>query len=95
MTNYQRKTYYNDDDFRVYLEEIDEQIFIHVAINNFSRPILRRIQEKWGEVAIKVYSLGYNELFAYSKDNRIIKMIGGAKKIGEHDKYEVWEWALN
>lgn len=95
MTEFKRKDYYKDDDFKVYLEEIDKQIFIHVAIDNFSRPILRRIQEKWGEVAIKVYENGYNELFAYTKDSRIIKMIGGAKKIGQHEKYEVWEWALD
>jgi hypothetical protein len=92
---YQRKRYYEDDDIRVYLEEIQENVFIHVAITHATKASIKRMKEKWGEVVMKMYWLGYEELFAYSKDRRVIDMIGGAEKIGEHEDYEVWKWALN
>lgn len=90
-----RKTYYVDDNFKVYLEEINEQIAIHVAIGNFSKAIFKDIKRVWAEILVKMYFLGYEEVFAYTKDNRIIKMIGGAKMIGQHQDYEVWKWELN
>lgn len=91
----ERKTYYQDENFRVYLEEIKEQVFIHVAITNFSKSILKDIKAVWAEIVLKMFFQGYEELFAYTKDNRIIKMVGGAKKIGQHQEYEVWKWELN
>jgi hypothetical protein len=94
MNNFERKTYYEDDDIRVYLENIDNNVFIHVGIFNMSKSILRKIKEKWGEVVIKMYFLGYEELFAYSKDKRIINMIGGAELIGQGGEYEVYKWDL-
>lgn len=94
MTDFTRETYYRDDDIHVYLEEINGEVAIHVGITNFSKTVLKRIKEKWGEVVIKMYFLGYEDLFAYTKDNRIIKMIGGAERVGQHNEYEVWRWDL-
>lgn len=91
----ERRTYYEDNDFRVYLEEINDNVVIHVAIYNFSKAIFTRIKEVWAEVLIKMYFAGYEDLFAYTKDNRIIRMIGGAKMIGQRQDYEVWKWELN
>lgn len=92
--HFERETYYQDDDIKVYLEEINTEVFMHVGIYNMSKSILRKIREKWGEIVIKMYYLGYEEVFAYTKDSRIIKMIGGAEKIGEYKGYEVYKWEL-
>jgi hypothetical protein len=94
MNMFERKTYYEDDDIRVYLENINDNVFIHVGIFNMSKNILSKIKEKWAEVAIKMYFLGYEELFAYTKDRRIINLIGGAEKIGQEKDYEVYKWDL-
>lgn len=91
---FDRKTYYRDDDIHVYLDNIDEQVFVHVGIVNATKETIARIQEKWGEIVMKMYYLGYEELFAYTKDPRIINMIGGAEKIGQHQDYEVYKWDL-
>lgn len=90
-----RRTYYKNDDFKVYLEEINDQVFIHVAINNFSKAIFKDIKEVWANALIDIYFAGYDDVYAYTKDNRIIKLIGGATKIGQHEEYEVWKWELN
>lgn len=91
----ERKTYYENEDFRIYLEEIQEQVFIHVVIKNFSKGILDDIKAVWAEILIKMYFLGYEYLFTYTKDNRIVNMIGNAQKVGTHKQYEVWRWELN
>lgn len=94
MVEFERKTYTENENFKVYLEEINDQVFIHVGIHNFSKAILKQIKEVWAEIMVKMFFLGYEEAFAYTKDNRIIKLIGGAKKVGQHQNYEVWKWEL-
>lgn len=91
---FDRKTYYRDDDIHVYLDNIDEQVFIHVGIDNATKETVDLIKQKWGEIVLKMYFLGYEEVFAYTKDPRIINMIGGAEKIGQHQDYEVYKWDL-
>lgn len=93
--SFDRITYYQDEDIKVFLEEIDEQVFVHVAIYNFSKSVLDKVREKWGEIVQKMYVNGYEELFTYTKDNRIVKMIGYPEKVGQHEDYEVWKWELN
>lgn len=92
---FERKTYYQNDDFKVYLENINDQVFIHVGIDKATKGVVSLIKQVFAEVVLKMYFLGYEELFAYTKDNRIVKMIGGAKYLDSHQGYEVWKWELN
>jgi hypothetical protein len=91
----ERKTYYEDDNFKVYLEEINDQVFIHVGIYNFSKAIFKEIKAVWARALVDIYFAGYEDVFVYTKDNRIVKLIGGATKIGQHQEYEVWKWDLS
>lgn len=90
-----RRTYQETEDFRIWLEDISDQLFVHVEIYNATKGAVQQIKEGWAELLIDCYFQGYENLFCYTKDNRIVKMMGGAKKIGEHDGYEVWQWVLN
>lgn len=90
-----RKTFYEDSDFRLSLEEIKEQAFVHVELNKFSKAILSRLMEQWKEVLMRFYLLGYEEIFTYTRDPRIVNIVGGATKIGEHKGYEVYKWELS
>lgn len=94
-TNYMRATYHETENYRVYVELINEQPFVHVAIFNATKEVVEEIKEIWAQVVLDVYFEGYECLFAYTKDNRIVNMIGGAEKIGEHSGYEVWKWDLS
>lgn len=93
--NYERATYYETEDYRVYVEMINDLPFVHVAIFNFSKKILEEIKEVWAQVVLDAYFEGYEYLFAYTEDNRIIKMIGGAEMIGAAEGREVWKWELS
>lgn len=90
-----RRTYEETDDYKVWLEDINEQLFVHVAIYNPSKDVIQNIKEAWANIMLDAWFDGYEDVFTYTKDSRIIKMIGGAQKIGQHEDYEVWKWDLN
>lgn len=89
-----RRTYEETDDYKVWLEDINEQLFVHVAIYNPSKDVVQDIKEAWANIMLDAWFDGYEDVFTYTKDSRIIKMIGGAQKIGQHEDYEVWKWEL-
>ncbi len=89
-----RRTYEETDDYKVWLEDINDQLFIHVAIYNPSKDVIHSIKEAWANIMLDAWFDGYEDVFTYTKDSRIIKMIGGAQKIGQHEDYEVWKWEL-
>jgi len=100
MSKNERRTYFENDDYRIYLENLSDNVFIHVVIFRGTRAVVKEIKEKWSEIVLKMYFLGYEELFCYTNDNRIVKIIGGAVKVAENVKfqnkeYEVWRWDLN
>lgn len=94
MSQLNRRTYAETNNYRIWLEDINEQLFVHVTIYNSNKSVINQIKEGWAELMIDAYFQGYEDVFTYTKDNRIIKMIGGASKIGQHEDYEVWKWEL-
>lgn len=95
LPNFNRKTYKETDDYKIYLEEIGDDVYIHVAIYRSTPSVIKEIIEQWKEVVVRMYFLGYEKLYAYTKDNRIVKLIGHAKKLTEYEDYEVWVWDLS
>lgn len=90
-----RRTYKETDDFRIWLEDINDQLVVHVIIYNSTPSVLKQIKESWAELMIYCYFEGYEDVFTYTKDNRIIKYIGNAKMVGQAEDYEVWKWELS
>ena len=91
----ERKTYYEDDNFKVILEKLEGQMYIHVGIFQITKAVLKDIKRVWAEAVVEIWLDGYENLFTYTKDNRIVKLIGGAKKVGQHENIEVWQWDLS
>lgn len=89
-----RRTYDSTDDYKIWMEDINDQLFIHATIYNSTKATINQIKEKWAELIIDAYFQGYEDVFTYTKDSRIVKLIGGGEKIGEHENYEVWKWDL-
>jgi len=92
---FQRRTYKETEDYKVYLEEIHGCVVVHVAIYKARPSVIREIKKQWFDVATKTYAAGYDKLYAYTKDRRIIDYIGNATLIDVSNGYEVWEWDLN
>lgn len=94
MQDFETRTYYQDGNVDIYLEHAEGRVYLHASIKKPSKEALQLIKGKWGEVILKMYRAGYDEAYTYTKDPRLVKMIGGAEKIGEVDSYEVYKWDL-
>jgi len=89
-----RRAFYADEDFVLSLEELNEQPFVHVTFSRFNKNVYKKLLEQWKEVLMRFYYLGYLQIFTYTKDPRIVNLVGGADKIGEYEGYEVYKWDL-
>lgn len=90
-----RTTWYEDEDYHMTYELIDNMVFVHVTFDRFSKKVLSDLKEKWLGFKLKLYSLGYEYVFTYTKDTRIVNLIGGGQQIGRWNNYKVIAWDLN
>ena len=99
MHNYIKKVYYEDDDIIVTLEELDGLLLAHVAIEHSSKKVLKRILKVWEEIKRAAYWQGYENIYTYTKEGRMLKFFKDWKKYGtcqyKGETYEVVGWALN
>lgn len=96
---YNKKTYYEDDNFKVTLEELDAELFVHVQFFKFSLSILRTALKVWAEIKAKCYWLGYENIYTYTAEDRMQKFFPGSKVAGEFSwigkEFKVLQWELN
>lgn len=90
-----RATWYSDENYNLNYELLDGMVFVHIAIDKFSKAVLRDIKEKWQAFQLRLYSLGYEYVFTYTNDLRIVNMVGGGKVVGEAGGKKVVTWELN
>ncbi len=72
---------FSDEDMKLSYEVIQENLFIHVEYDNFSKSILNKTRKLWKEFLLRAFFDGWEEIFTYTKDPRIVKMIGGAEEL--------------
>lgn len=80
-----RQVFYENDDFTLSLEEINEQAFVHIEIYRFSKSVLEDILEQWKQILMRFYLLGYDAIYTYTRDPRIVNLVGGSEEIGQDD----------
>lgn len=80
-----RTTFYRTKDYTLSFENINGYLFVHIGVRNFSKAILTSMKKAWWEFSRYAYFEGYEEIFAYTCDPRIAKMVGGAVEIGQDD----------
>lgn len=89
-----RNTWYKNNDYHMTYEEHDGLVFIHLVIDKFSKDVLADIKNKWKDFKAKLYYLGHEYVFTYTKDMRIVNMVEKGEVIGHKDNYKVVVWAL-
>ena len=98
VSSYIKKTFYEDDRFKITLEEVDGYLMVHLAVYDFSKAILREILDMWKTIQHRAYTSGYDEIYTYTQEPRMFKFFPNAEKLGEVEKsgqtYEVWKWDL-
>lgn len=94
----QRRTYFENEDFDLSLEEKDGHLFVHLVFFNVTKKAVNRVKAVWEEVRAKCYWLGYEQINTYTKDLRVVKLFDNYELLGEFDldgeKYEVARWVL-
>lgn len=94
-----RRTYFEDDDIEISLMELGGHLFAHIVFFNAKKSSVKKAREVWDEIKDKCFWLGYEQINAYTKDLRVIKLFEGWEHLGsfEHEtegKYEVARWVL-
>jgi hypothetical protein len=93
-----RKTIHEEAPFRLSYEEEQGELFIHVEIYEAKKSVLERILWEFAKFKAWAYFQGYEEIYSYTKDNRLFRIFG-AEEVGEfvlkNEKYKVGKWVLN
>lgn len=90
-----RTTWFEDDNYKMSYETVNGEVYIHIVIDSFSKAILSDIKEKWLGFKLQLFSLGYENIYSYTKDMRIIKLVDMGELIGEAEGFKVVRWELN
>lgn len=91
------KDLYEDENFKVVLEEKDSILFLHCYVENFSKSVLKQMYSVMDELKIACTYYGWDAIHSYTPNPKFGKMLGGFK-IDEFDcmgkHYEVLRWEL-
>lgn len=96
---YETKVIHKDEDCKITLEELDGKLFVHVGLFKFSRPVLEKLLIIWATIKAKCYYLGYEAIYTYTRDPRIVKFFPNGEELGDYEyqgqNYKVFQWVLN
>ncbi len=81
-----KRLYRDDEEFQLWYEVINEELFVHVHIYSFNKTVLRDIKETFALLLIDAYFDGWEDVFTYTEDDRIVRLVGGgAIEVGVND----------
>ncbi len=96
---YKSKVFYEDDDFVLKIEELDNVLFVHLTLWKASKAVLEHVLKVWGELKARAWLDGYDAISTYTQDERMFKFFPFSTLKGEVEwsgkKYKVATWALN
>ena len=96
---YKTKEYYEDENCKIRLEELDGHLFVHVKINKASKGIMEKLLKIWAQIKAEAYFSGYEAIYTYSSEDRMFRFFPFAEKLGDMkyrgEKMGVYKWALN
>lgn len=73
--------YAEDKDLQLWVEVINGCLFVHVNLRRFNEKVLKKLKVAWGHLQQAAYFDGWEEIFTYTKDARIVNVVGGAKEV--------------
>ena len=94
-----KAVYAQDDSLKLWVEVINECLFVHVQLYQFDKGVLERLKVAWKHLQTAAYFDGWEEIFTYTKDPRIVNIIGGAEELDVPDKltnagFRMFKWEL-
>lgn len=100
MSKVKRKTIRDNDDYIVRLEEVHNNLFIHVEMKGaITVPIIRDLQREWVKFKESIKAAGYPAIYSYSATPKFYQFFKGYEDLGpmewEGEQYKVLKWELN
>lgn len=83
-------TLYEDVDFRVRGEVIDDFLYVHVDAYNYNKPIKARMLSVWDDIKEEVWLNGWDRVFSYNTNEKFAKVFGGTL-VDKNLRMYVWE----
>lgn len=84
-------TIYEDEDFRIQGELLDEHFFVHVETYNYSKSVKKKMDSVWEDIKEEVWMNGWDFVFSYNTNTKFAELFGGKKVEGVVGMYT---WAL-
>lgn len=75
--------YAEDKDLQLWVELIDECLFVHVNLRRFGKDVLDKLKVAWDHLRVASYFDGWEAIYTYTKDPRIVNIIGGAEELAD------------
>jgi hypothetical protein len=98
MAMYKKAVYYEDENFKLIVESLDDIPMIHLQLYKASKAILEKVMQVWAEVKALAYWEGYEAIYTYTQDERMFRLFGAEKLPGTFEFnggiYEVGKWDL-
>ena len=71
-----RVTIYEDEDFRVQGEVMEDLFYMHVDVSNYNRSVRKKMNSVWSDIQEEVWMNGWEHIFSYNTNSKFAKMFG-------------------
>ena len=89
-----RVTIYEDEDFRVQGEVMEDLFYMHVDVSNYNRSVRKKMNSVWSDIQEEVWMNGWEHIFSYNTNSKFAKMFGWERIASVGGAGEVYAWAL-
>lgn len=89
-----RITIYEDEDFRVQGEVMEDLFYMHVDVSNYSKSVRKKMNSVWSDIQEEVWMNGWEHIFSYNTNIKFAKMFGWKEVAKVDGAGEVYAWAL-
>lgn len=91
-------TVYKDEDIKIYMEEEQGEMFVHMRMYRASRSIIEKALKVLAGIKAQMYWAGYENVYTYSADERLLNLLPLWEPVGEFQKdgktFKVVKWDL-
>ena len=81
---------YEDEDFSVTGQVVDDFFYVHVTARYYSRSIKGRMLSVWEDIKREVWLNGWDRIFSYNTNEKFAKMFCG-HLVDKNIRMYVWE----
>ena len=81
---------YEDEDFRVQGEVMEDHLYLHVDAYNYSKLVKKKMFGVWDDIQQEVWLNGWDRIFSYNTNEKFAKMFGW-KLVNKDLRMYVWE----